>query len=159
MQDVVVNQPKAASQESALAGREPIDAVIGFIPQDKLILDEEPLLNRFESCSNPWVIGRKKTNERNQKQTCVQALRAEGLHEAIDLSVEPALANFCVDLIGDPSPFSPRLMKRFRLDAAGLEYSDVGDIQDTAGSDRLQLHPVASRMDRAARHYRGDDQC
>ena len=118
LQKIVVDQPKAASQESALAGREPIDAVLGFIPQDKLILDRQPLLNRFERSANLWVIGWKKTNEGNQKQTCVQARRAEGLHEAIDLSVEPALAHFRVYFIGDPSPFSPGLMKRFGLDAA-----------------------------------------
>jgi hypothetical protein len=66
LQKIVVDQPKAAGQESALAGRETIDAVLGFIPQDKLILDEEPLLNRLESSSNPWVIGRKKTNEQSK---------------------------------------------------------------------------------------------
>jgi hypothetical protein len=115
LQKIVVDQPKAARQEGALAGRETVDAVLGFIPQDKLILDKEPLLNCFESSANPWVIGRKKTDERNQKQARIQALRAEGLHEAIDLPVEPALTNFRVNLIGDPSPFSPRLMKRLGL--------------------------------------------
>jgi hypothetical protein len=53
LQKIVVDQPKAASQESALAGGKPIDAVLGFVPQDKLILDQEPLLNRFESSADP----------------------------------------------------------------------------------------------------------
>ncbi len=67
LQKIVVDQPEAAGQESALAGREPVDAVLGFIPQDKLILDEQPLLDRFESSTNPWIIRRKKADKWNQK--------------------------------------------------------------------------------------------
>jgi hypothetical protein len=63
LQDVVVHQPKAASQERAFTRRNTIDALLRFITQHKLIIDEQPLLYRFESSANPRIVRRQEADD------------------------------------------------------------------------------------------------
>src|ERR1700733_2143536 len=65
LQDIIVHQPKAASQERAFARRKTIDALVRFITQHKLILDEQPLLNRLESSANPRIVRRQEADKRD----------------------------------------------------------------------------------------------
>ena len=65
LQDVIVHQPKAASQEGAFARRKTIDALVRLIAQHKLIIDEQPLLDRFESSANPRIVRRQEADKRD----------------------------------------------------------------------------------------------
>ena len=64
LQQVIVDEPEAARQESAFAGGQTVGRVLGFVAQDEFAVDQESLLDRAKRSANPRILGRKKADRR-----------------------------------------------------------------------------------------------
>src|SRR4029077_1733171 len=113
LQNVIIHQPKAAGEESPLAGRQAVAGIVGFVPQNEFIIDEQPLLDRSQRSLNPRVVRRKEADKRNQEQTRVEPVDAVGLHEAIEIAIESTLADFGMNFVRDRPPLLPGLVEGF----------------------------------------------
>ena len=78
--------------------------MFGFVAQEKFILDQKSLLDRLKRSANPRVLGRQKANQGDQQQAGIEPLRAVGLHKAIEITVETAVADLGTDFAGDLPP-------------------------------------------------------
>src|SRR5271165_4042538 len=56
LQDIIVHEPEAARQERALARREAVAGVLGFVPQNEFVIDKQLLLDRLERPLNPRIV-------------------------------------------------------------------------------------------------------
>src|SRR4029453_4233470 len=104
LQDVVVDEPKAARQERAFAFGQAITGVFGFIPQNKFPIDEEFILDCPKCSLDPWIACGKEAHERDQQEAGIEPLGAVGLHKAVKIVVETALTDLGMDLVGDFAP-------------------------------------------------------
>src|SRR5262249_49289605 len=104
LQDVIVDEPKAARQKRAFAFGQAITRIFGFIAQNKFPIDRS--LSSIAR-SVPWtrgsLAGRKPTRGHHQ-QLGMAPFGAVGLHKAVKIAVKPALTDFGMDLVGDLAP-------------------------------------------------------
>src|SRR5262252_3257586 len=107
LQYVIVDEPKAARQESSFACGQAVAGVFGLVAQNEFTVDQKSLLDRLKRSADPRVLGRKKADYRDQQQTGIEPLGAIGLHEAVKVAVETALADLGMDLVCDLAPSLP----------------------------------------------------
>jgi hypothetical protein len=62
LQYVIVDEPKAACQESSFACGQAVASVLAFVAQNEFTVDQEPFLDRPKRSADPRVIGRKKAS-------------------------------------------------------------------------------------------------
>lgn len=74
LQDVIVDEPKAAGKEGALTRRQPISRGFGPVAEHELAVHEQSLLDCLHRSPNPRVRRRQKTDKRDQQQTGVEML-------------------------------------------------------------------------------------
>src|SRR5262245_53134994 len=94
LQDVIVDEPKAACQKCAFAFGQAITRIFSFITQNKFPIEEEFILDCPKRSLDPWVACWKETHERDHQQAGIEPLRAVGLHKAVKIAVETALTDF-----------------------------------------------------------------
>ena len=107
LQDVIVDQPEAAREKRAFARRQAVAWVFGFVAQHEFVVDQQALLDRPKRSADPRIVRWKKADKRDQQQAGVEPLGAVGLHEAVEVAVEAALADLRMDFIGDLAPPPP----------------------------------------------------
>src|SRR6516225_5426643 len=101
LQYIIVDEPKAARQESSFAGGQAVAPVFGFVPQNEFTIDQKSVLDRPQCAADSGVLRRKKADDRDQQEAGIEPLRTIGLHKALLLTVETALADFGMDFVGD----------------------------------------------------------
>ena len=89
--------------------RQAVAGILGLVAQHEFPLDQQPLLDRPQRSLNARIVGREKADHRDQQQARVEPLGAVGLHEAVEFAIEPALADFGMDFVGDRAPAPPPL--------------------------------------------------
>jgi hypothetical protein len=107
LQDVIVDKPKAARQKRAFAFRQTITGIFDFVAQNKFSINEELVLDSAKRSLDSWIACREKTDERDQQQAGIKPLGAVGLHKAVKIAVETALADFSMDFVGNLAPPLP----------------------------------------------------
>jgi hypothetical protein len=107
LQDVVIDEPEAASQKSAFARWQAIGWIDGFIAKNEIAIDQESGLDSLQRSPDSWVRRRKEADEGHQQQARIEAFGAVGLHEAIETGIESPFADFGVDLVGYVAPSCP----------------------------------------------------
>ena len=107
LQDVIVDEPKAACQKRAFAFGQAITRIFSFITQNKFPIEEEFILDCPKRSLDPWVACWKETHERDHQQAGIEPLRAVGLHKAVKVGVEAALTDFRMNFVGDLTPPPP----------------------------------------------------
>jgi hypothetical protein len=78
--------------------------VFGFVAQNEFTIDQKSILDRPKVSAHPRVLGRKKADDRDQQKAGIDPLGAVGLHKAVKVAVETALAYFGMDFVGDLAP-------------------------------------------------------
>ena len=106
LQNIVVDEPKAARQKGSLTCRQAI-SIFGFVAEDEFAIDQQSILDRPKRSPNPRIGWGKKADERQQQQTRVEPLGAVGLYETAKAAVETALTHFGMDFVGDLAPPLP----------------------------------------------------
>jgi hypothetical protein len=101
-----MSQKLHARKAPSPVGR-PSPGFFGFVPQDELASDQQPLLDRPNRSLDARIRCRKKPDERHQQQACVEPVGAIGLHEAVKVAVETALTDFGMDFVGDRASVDP----------------------------------------------------
>jgi hypothetical protein len=81
--------------------------VFGFIAQNEFTLDQKSILDRAKGSADSRVLRGKKADHRDQQQAGIDPLGAVGLHEAVEVAVETALADFGMDFVRDLAPSPP----------------------------------------------------
>ena len=104
LQDVIIDEPEAASQKSAFAFGKPVSGVIGLVAQDEFAVDQQFFLDGAQRSAHPRIGCGKKADERDQQQAGVEPLGAIGLHKAVKIPVETALTDLGMDFVGDLAP-------------------------------------------------------
>src|SRR5215831_6587332 len=104
LQNVIINEPETAREKRSFARRQAIARMLGFVAHDEFAIDQQPVLDRSKRSLDARVLRGKKTNDRDQQQAGIKSFRAVGLDKAAELAVEPALAHFGMDFVGDVVP-------------------------------------------------------
>ena len=108
LQYVVIDEPKAARQESSFTCGQAVAGVFGFVAQNEFIRRSAVSPRSPEAFLGPADrLGRKKADQRDQQQTGIEPLGAVGLHKAVKVAVETALTDFGMDFVGDLAPSPP----------------------------------------------------
>ena len=81
--------------------------MLGFVPQNEFILDQKSFFDSPKRSADPRVLGRKKADHGDQQQAGIESLGAVGLHKAVKVLVETALADLGMDFVGYLPPSSP----------------------------------------------------
>ena len=89
---VVVSQPEAAGQESALRAGEAVSSILGVVTKHESI-PQQILLDRRDGSADPRVLRRQESEVRNEQQAGIQGFAAIRLGKPADLGVEPALTD------------------------------------------------------------------
>src|SRR5580692_4941206 len=92
LQDIDVDQPEAAGEKSAFAGRQRIAVAIGVVAHDKSVADEVAFDCR-DSPLDPRVCHWQKSDARHEQQIGVEPLGTVSLSENAKLLVESVLAH------------------------------------------------------------------
>src|SRR4029077_10644719 len=111
LQYIIVDEPKAARQESSFACGQAVAGVFGFVTQNEFTVDQKPFLDGTKRSADPRVLGRKKADYRDQQETGIEQLGAVGLHETVKVAVETALTDLGMDFVGDLAPSPPRIVE------------------------------------------------
>ena len=153
LQNVIVHQPKAAGQESPLAGRQAVAGIVEFVPQNEFIIDEQPLLDRSQRSLNPRVVRRKEADKRKSGATCVEPVDAVGLHEAIEIAIESTLADFGMNFVCDRTPPLPGLVEGFyanfmrcAIECDPGHHFGMDEVLASAAHLPKSLHPAAAKL-------------
>src|SRR5207302_1177837 len=111
LQDIGIDQPEAAGQEGALAGRQTVLHLRGVVAHHES-LPQEPLLDGADGAADARIIGREESDAGQQQQTRIELLRPVGLNEASELLGEPVRANLGMNLRSNFAPSVDRSVKR-----------------------------------------------
>ena len=68
LQEVIVNEPKAAGEKRAFARRQAVDAAFGFVTHDQSAFVQKPTLDCRQRAANLRMIGRQEADEWNPQQ-------------------------------------------------------------------------------------------
>ena len=102
--DEVVGIPERAGQERALVAGQPVRGlVLGVVAQHEAV-PHQGAADRVDGADYARIILRQEAHMGDQQQARVEALRAVGLHEAVQLRIEPLGADLGVDLVADLAP-------------------------------------------------------
>src|SRR5262245_10400782 len=99
LQDVIVDEPKAACQKRAFAFGQAITRIFSFITQNKFPIEEEFILDCSKRSLDPWVACLKETHERDHKQAGIEQLVDLCLLIAVKIADETARTEFGIDLV------------------------------------------------------------
>ena len=101
----VVDEPERREQERALAGRKPVDGVlVGCRVALHEPVDHQLAFDRLDGADDPRIARWQETDSGEHQQARVELIGAVVLHEAVLLFVEPLVAHFGLDLVGDLLP-------------------------------------------------------
>ena len=112
LQDVVLDEPEAARQKGTLTRRKSIAGIFSFITPDEFATDHEFLFDCLHGSPHTRIGCRKKADQRDQQQACVESPRPVGLYEAVQVMVEAVFTDLRMNLIGDRFPAQPRVIER-----------------------------------------------
>ena len=74
LQDVIVDQPEAAGEKSALARRQPVRRIIGVVAEHEFVVYQQPPLDGAHRPAHERIIGVKKSLQLNVQQASVEPL-------------------------------------------------------------------------------------
>src|ERR1039457_989967 len=103
VQDIVVRQPEAASQEGALSRRETVGLLVCVISQHKSIANEIAL-NSCQCTAHTRVVRWQEAYHWDQQETGIERRDAKGLHERILFGIEAFVADLLVNRIANGTP-------------------------------------------------------
>ena len=92
-QHVIVDQPEAAGEESAFAGRQAVHSGARVIAQHESVAKQLALDGR-DGALDAGIVRRQKADHRNKQKARVQRRVAERLHERVLSGIKPMLAHF-----------------------------------------------------------------
>jgi hypothetical protein len=73
----------------------------------KLAVRDDAIVGGSKCSLHSWIACRKKAYKWNQQQAGIKPLGAVGLHKAVKIAVETALADFSMDFVGNLAPPLP----------------------------------------------------
>src|SRR5579863_6331425 len=130
LQDIVLDEPEAARQKGTLTGRKSVAGLFSFITPDEFATNHEFLFDCLHGSPHTRIGCRKKADQRDQQQACVESPRPVGLHEAVQVTVEAVFTDLRMNLIGDRFPALLRVIERstFELARRAIECNPSHDL-------------------------------
>src|SRR6202035_3742316 len=119
LQHVIVDKPKAAGQKCSFARRQAVLDIVGLVAQDEFTVDQQLVLDGAKRSADPRIGCGQEADDRKQQQAGVEPLGAIGLHEAVEVAIKAALADFRMHVIGKRAPAPRFFVQSFGGDATG----------------------------------------
>src|SRR5580698_9770082 len=116
-QHVIVDEPEAAREKRALAGRQAVDRRSRIVAHHKSVA-QKPAFNRSDRALDARIVRRQEADDGNEQQARVQRRVAERLDEGVFAHIIPVRADLCMDRSAGLAPALERSLEPEFLDRA-----------------------------------------